>query len=78
MVDNMQDDNVFKVPIRINDYTDLFNPLDHRELDKREINEDVDNFIDTLILKSNKIIKDIKIEVIIYMPIDIRDEVREL
>lgn len=37
MVDNMQDDNVFKVPIRINDYTDLFNSLDHRELDKREI-----------------------------------------
>lgn len=78
MVDNMQDDNVFKIPIKINDYTDLFSSLDYRNLCEREINEEVDNFIDTLILKSNKIIKDIKIELIIYMPIDIKDEVREL
>lgn len=70
---------IYKIPIRVSSYEDLFNSLDYRELSEREINEEVDNLIDKSILKSDKKIKDIKLELIIHLPkkaYNINDEIK--
>lgn len=74
----IEDSDILKIPIKINEYDELFNELDYRKLENRQINKDIDSFIDDTILRSNKKIKDIFIELIIYMPSNVKDEYKQI
>ncbi|MGL5749969.1 MAG: hypothetical protein ACRCXT_05545, partial [Paraclostridium sp.] len=51
----------------------LFNEFDYRKLENRELNEDIDELIDKIILKSHESIKKMKLHLIIYMPMCVRN-----
>lgn len=68
---------VYTIPIKVNNYEELFSELDYRNLDQRELNEDVDNFIDMSILRTNEKIKNMEFQLIIHLPEEIKDHNKE-
>ncbi|MGL4772400.1 MAG: hypothetical protein ACRC2K_02450 [Clostridium sp.] len=70
-------EEVFKIPIRIDDYEDLFNSFDYRSLEYRELNEEIDGLIDKIILSCYDGNKNLRLELDIYMPLGGRDLERE-
>lgn len=77
MIDELFEDDIFNIPIKIDDYEHLFNELDYRELHERELRDDIDSFIDMSVLKGNKKLREIKFELIIYLPEAVKDDKKE-
>lgn len=71
------EENTYNIGIKVESYEELFNKLDYRPLDIRELSEDVDNFIDKFILKSDKKIKNMMLKLIIYLPKSVKDYTKE-
>lgn len=70
--------SVFEIPIKINSYEDLFNELDNRDIDKRVVKEEVDNFIDMAILTTSDDVKHMELNLIIHLPVKAKDEIKEV
>lgn len=68
---------VLDIPIKMDNYEDLFNEFDYRSLERREVKEEIDNFIDMSILKSKEDMKHTSLELIIHLPREVKDEKME-
>ena len=75
---NLIDDNIYKIPIKVDDYDSLFNEFDFSDLSERDLNEDIDDLIDKYILKCPKKIKHLTFELIISLPKEVKNPEKEI
>ena len=65
------------IPIKVNSYEELFNPLDYRNLAERDINGEVHSWIEEYISRVPQKLSSINVELLINMPEDAMDKDKE-
>ena len=65
------------IPIKVNSYEELFNPLDYRNLAERDINGEVHSWIEEYISRVPQKLSSIDVELLINMPEDAMDKDKE-
>lgn len=65
------------IPIKVNSYEELFNPLDYRNLVEREINGELHSWIEEYISRVPHKLSSIDVELLINMPEDAMDNDKE-
>ena len=65
------------IPIKVDSYEALFNEFDYRDVKDRNINSDLDGWIQEYILRVPYKLKNIDVELEVNMPVEVRDENKE-
>ncbi|WP_195989298.1 hypothetical protein [Clostridium sp. D53t1_180928_C8] len=77
MSDNQEEKIKCTIPIKVNYYEELFNGFDYRDVKERSINSDLDEWIQEYILRVPYKLKNIYVELLVNMPLEVRDENKE-
>lgn len=77
MSNNIEEKVKCTIPIKVDSYEALFNEFDYRDVKDRNINSDLDGWIQEYILRVPYKLKDIYVELEINMPLQVKDENKE-
>ena len=77
MSNNIEEKVKCTIPIKVDSYEALFNEFDYRDVKDRNINSDLDGWIQEYILRVPYKLKNIDVELEVNMPVEVRDENKE-